>query len=79
MYNDRGAVLGIAQLTERVRPGVIHSFQANAKFDPLEPGKPGSIDRGGVVNLLTPGRWVSKHAPGMANNSCLVEITKWEV
>ncbi len=79
MYNDRGAVLGIAQLTERVRPGVIHSFQANAKYDPLEPGKAGSIDRGGVVNLLTPSRWVSKHAPGMANNSCLVEITKWEV
>jgi trimethylamine-N-oxide reductase (cytochrome c) len=79
MYNDRGAVLGIAQLTERVKPGVIHSFQACAKYDPLEPGKPGSIDKGGVVNLLTPSRWVSKNAPGMANNSCLVEITKWEV
>jgi len=78
MYNDRGAVLGIAQLTERVRPGVIHSYQAAARYDPLEPGKAGSIDKGGCVNLLTPSRMVSKNAPGMANNSCLVEIAKWE-
>ena len=79
MYNDRGAVLGIAQITERLRPGVVHSFQASAKYDPLEPGKPGSTDKGGCVNLLTPARMVSKNAPGMASNSCLVEITKWEV
>lgn len=79
MYNDRGAVLGIAQITERVRPGLVHSYQAGAKYDPLEPGKPGSIDKGGVTNLLTPARMVSKNAPGMANNSCLVEICKWEV
>lgn len=79
MYNDRGAVLGIAQLTERVRPGLIHSYQASAKYDPLEPGKAGSIDKGGVTNLLTPSRMVSKNAPGMANNSCLVEICTWEV
>jgi hypothetical protein len=30
------------------------------------------------MNLLTPSRWVSKHAPGEAQNSCLVEICKWE-
>ena len=79
MYNDRGAVLGIAIITERCRPGTVQSFQAGAKYDPLEPGKPGSIDKGGCVNLLTPSRMVSKNAPGMANNSCLVEIMKWEV
>ena len=79
MYNDRGAVLGIAQVTERVRPGMIHSYQASRKYDPLEPGKAGSPDRGGCTNLLSPGRMVSKNAPGMANLSCLVEISKWEV
>jgi molybdopterin guanine dinucleotide-containing S/N-oxide reductase-like protein len=79
MYNERGAVLGVVQITERVRPGLIHSYQAGAKYDPLEPGKPGSIDKGGCTNLLTPSRMVSKNAPGMANNSCLVEISKWEV
>jgi anaerobic selenocysteine-containing dehydrogenase len=78
VYNDRGATLAIAQVTERARPGMMHSFQASAKYDPIEPGKPGSVDRGGVMNLLTPSRWVSKNAPGEANNSCLVEISKWE-
>jgi molybdopterin guanine dinucleotide-containing S/N-oxide reductase-like protein len=79
MYNDRGAVLGIAQVTERMRPGVIHSYMASRKYDPLEPGKPGSIDRGGCMNLLSSSRMLSKNAPGQANNSCLVEISKWEV
>jgi len=79
LYNDRGATLGIAHVTERVRPGVVHSYESSGKYDPLEPGKPGSIDRAGCVNLLTPARMVSKNAPGMANNSCLIEISKWEV
>jgi len=78
LYNDRGAVLGIAQVTERLRPGVIHSYESSAKYDPLEPGKPGSVDRGGCVNILTPSRMISKNAPGMAPNSCLIEIAKWE-
>ncbi len=79
LYNDRGAVLGIAQVTERLRPGVIHSYQASGIYDPLEPGKAYSVDRGGCVNLLTPSRMVSKNAPGQAPNSCLVEISKWEL
>ncbi len=79
MYNDRGAVLGIAQVTERVRPGVIHSYESSGKYDPLEPGKAGSVDRGGCVNQLTPSRMMSRNVPGMAPNSCLIEISKWEV
>lgn len=79
VYNSRGVVLCCAHVTERVRPGVVHSYEAGARYDPLEPGKPGSIDRGGCINLLTPSRMVSKNAPGEANNSCLVEICKWEV
>jgi len=79
LYNDRGATLGIAQVTERLRPGVVHSYESSGKYDPIEPGKPGSIDRAGCVNLLTPSRMLSKNAPGMAPNSCLVEISKWEV
>jgi trimethylamine-N-oxide reductase (cytochrome c) len=78
VYNDRGAVLGIAQVTERVRPGVIHCYTSSGKYDPLEPGKAYSPDRGGCINILTPGRMMSKNAPGMACNSCLVEIAKWD-
>jgi anaerobic selenocysteine-containing dehydrogenase len=78
LFNDRGTVLCVAHVTERVRPGTVHSYEAAAKYDPLEPGKAGSPDRGGCVNLLSPGRIVSKKVPGEAQNSCLVEIAKWE-
>ena len=78
LYNDRGAVLGVAHVTERMRPGVIHSYEASAIYDPLEPGKPYSIDRGGCINILTPTRMISKNAPGFAPNSCLIEMDKWE-
>ena len=56
----------------------MHAYEASAKYDPLEPGKPGSPDRGGCMNQLTPMRMVSKNAPGEAQNSCLVEVAKWE-
>ena len=79
LYNDRGSVLGIAQLTERLKPGVIHSYCSCGKYDPVERGKVGSLDRGGCVNLLTNGRMMSKNAPGMTPNSCLIEVAKWEV
>jgi len=78
LYNDRGVVLCIAVVTERVLPGIVHSYGSSASYDPLEPGKVNSIDRGGCVNLLTPSRMMSRHVPGMAPNSCLVEIVKWE-
>jgi trimethylamine-N-oxide reductase (cytochrome c) len=78
VYNNRGAVLAIATITERVRPGTVHSYEGGSKYDPLEPGVPGCIDRGGCMNLLTSGRLLSKNVPGMASNSCLVEISRWE-
>jgi len=77
LYNDRGSVLCLAQVTERIRPGVLHSYYGSGKYDPLEPGKPGSTERGGCVNILTSARMMSKNAAGMAPNSCLVEIEKW--
>jgi molybdopterin guanine dinucleotide-containing S/N-oxide reductase-like protein len=77
MYNDRGAVLGIAEITERMRPGVAHCYYGSGKYDPIEPGNPDSPDRGGCVAILTPSRMLSKNAPGMAPNSCLIEIEKW--
>ena len=76
-YNDRGSVLLAAQLTERVPPGVVHSYESCATYVPV--GEPGnSPDRGGCINLLTPHRFISKNANGQAPNSCLIEIRKWE-
>ena len=57
LYNDRGSVLCCAVVTERVRPGVAHSYASSAKYDPLEPGKADSIDKGGCVNMLTRRGW----------------------
>ena len=78
LYNDRGSVLCIAEVTYRVPVGVMHSYGCSAKYDPVVP-VPGATDRGGCINLLTNGRMLSKNAPGMAPNSCLVEARKWEV
>ena len=78
LHNDRGAILGVALTTERVRKGMVFVYQAGAKYDPLEPGKADSIDRGGCANLLTPSKMVSKNSPGMACNSTCVEIERWE-
>jgi trimethylamine-N-oxide reductase (cytochrome c) len=78
LFNDRGSVICVAVVTERVKPGVIHSYASAAKYDPLIPGKVGSYDRGGCVNLLTSSRLLSKNVPGMTPNSCLIEVEKWE-
>jgi len=75
-FNDRGAVICAAQLTERIPPGTVHSYESSAVYKPVgEPGK--SPDLGGCVNLLTPSRMMIKKSHGMAANSCLIEITKW--
>jgi trimethylamine-N-oxide reductase (cytochrome c) len=76
MFNDRGAVILAAQVTERVPPGTVHSYESCADYDPV--GKPGeSPDRSGCVNILTPSRYITKNSAGMAPNSCLVQIQKY--
>lgn len=75
-FNDRGSVILCAQVGERLQPGTVHSYESCAVYDPL--GKPGcSADRGGCVNILTPDRFMSKYACGMAPNSAQIEIEKW--
>jgi molybdopterin guanine dinucleotide-containing S/N-oxide reductase-like protein len=78
IFNDRGAVLCIAEVSERMRPGVVHCYYGSGLYDPIEPGNPDSPDRGGCVSILTPSRVMSKNAPGMAPNSCLVEVERWK-
>ena len=77
LYNDRGSVLCAADVTYRVPEGVMHSYGCSAKYDPITT-ETGATDRGGCVNILTNKRWLSKNAPGMAPNSCLIECRKWE-
>jgi len=73
VFNDRGAVICAAQVTERLPPGTVHSSESCAEYDPL--GKPGeTADRAGCINILTPSRYITKNSAGMAPNSCLVDI-----
>lgn len=75
VFNDRGAVICAVRITERIRPGTVHSYESSAIYDPIgEPGR--SPDRGGCINLLTPSRMMIKKSHASASNSCLVEIVK---
>ncbi len=77
VFNDRGAVVCAAQVTERIPSGSAHSYESAADYDPVgEPGE--SPDRGGCINILTPSRTIIKKSHGIACNSCLVQIEKWE-
>jgi molybdopterin guanine dinucleotide-containing S/N-oxide reductase-like protein len=76
-FNDRGEVILAAQITERVPPGTVHCYESCADYLPL--GEPGySPDTAGCVNLLTPKRYITPTSTGMANNSCLIQVEKWE-
>ncbi len=75
VYNDRATVLLVAWVTEKIRPGVVHARVA-AKYEPVEPGNPDSIDKGGAVNLLISSRFMSQNVPGQVAQ-CLVEIEKY--
>jgi trimethylamine-N-oxide reductase (cytochrome c) len=76
-FNDRASVILAAQITERVPPGTVHSYESCAEYMPL--GTPGnSPDRGGCVNLLTSKRFITPTSTGQAPNSCLIQVEKWE-
>ncbi len=76
VFNDRGSVVCALDVTERTPEGICHSYESCADYEPT--GKPGdSPDLGGCINILTPSRFVTKNAHGLAVNSCLVEVRKW--
>ncbi len=76
-FNERASVILATQITERVPPGTVHSYESCAEYVPL--GTPGrSPDKGGCVNLLTSKRFITPTSTGQAPNSCLVQVEKWE-
>ena len=77
VFNDQGAVICAAQVTDRIMEGSAHGYESCAKYDPL--GKPGeSVDRGGMLNLLTPKKSQIKKAHSMGNSTALVELELWD-
>ena len=78
-YNDRGTIINILTVTPRMREGVVHAYSSGGGYDPQgDPGDPKTPDKGGTSNQLTNARFISKNCPGMAPNSCLVQVEKWE-
>jgi len=77
VYNDRGAVICAALPTQRLPRGVCHGYESAAIYDPMgEPGK--SVDRGGVLNLLTPHKTQTKTTHSLAGANALVEVEIWD-
>ena len=76
-FNDRGSVILAARATERLPSGTVHSYESCADYLPIgEPGK--SADKAGCINILTSKRYVTPTSTGMAPNSCLIQVEKWE-
>ena len=64
-------------LTRRLPRGVASSYESAALYDPMgEPGR--SVDRGGIVNLLTPHRSQTRSTHALAGAQTLVEIEPWK-
>jgi len=72
IFNERGAVLGGAYVTERIRSGVV-GIDHGARYDPIVPGR---LDRGGAINTITPRKTTSRNATGIATSGYLVEVER---
>ena len=71
-FNERGEVLGGAIVWERVMPGVVYQDHG-ARCDWIIGGK---LDRGGAINLISPGGTASKNCIGQATSGYLVEVQR---
>lgn len=76
LWNLRGSVVCAAQVTDRLRPGVVSACTGSAQYRPV--GEPGnSTDLGGCVNMLNPKKTITEQASGMAPNTSLIQFEKW--
>ncbi len=77
VFNDRGAVICAADISELVATGVAKSHEASGRFEMLEvQGE--TIEIGGSLNILTPERPQSVKTHSMSPNSTLVQVEKYQ-
>ena len=74
LFNGRGTVLCSAHITRRVHPETIHAYTSSGIYNPVKYGEYMSVDKGGCVNVLTPGRLMGDYVPAMVPNSCNIDI-----
>ena len=77
VFNDRGATLAAANPSLTIRRGVVH-LPTGAWYDPQTRGTPGSLEKHGNPNVLTPDRGTSSLAQGPIAHSALVEVERYE-
>ncbi len=76
VFNARGQMLAGVVVTDQVRPGVL-VIQEGGWYDPLEPGKVGSLDIHGSVNTISSDAPDSKLADGNPSHTLLAQIEKF--
>jgi biotin/methionine sulfoxide reductase len=77
LFNDRGACLAAAALTDTIRPGVIE-LPTGAWYEPLDFANPNSLEVHGNPNVLTKDIGTSKLGQGPTAHSCLVEVERYD-
>ena len=75
VFNDRGACLAAARLSDRIRRGVVR-LSTGAWFDPAETGSNRPLEKHGNPNALTLDIGASKLSQGCIAQTCLVEIER---
>jgi len=73
LFNDRGACLAGAVISDDIRPGVVR-LSTGAWYDPLTPG---GLDVHGNPNVLTADHGTSRLAQGPSAHTALVELERW--
>jgi anaerobic selenocysteine-containing dehydrogenase len=86
VFNDRGQALMGAYVNEKMMPGVVRAPDGGF-YDPIEPGNPQSLDKGGCMNYLSPHQYqdggpdfttdMPGGAPSPTWSAYLVEVEKY--
>ena len=77
VFNDRGACLAAARLSDRIRRGVVR-LSTGAWFDPADAGSNLPLEKHGNPNALTLDIGASKLSQGCIAQTCLVEIERFD-
>ena len=76
IFNERGAILAGAVVSDELRPGVIQ-ISTGAWYDPLDPAGSGSLEKHGNPNALTRDAGTSRLAQGSSAQTALVQVEKF--
>ncbi len=75
VFNDRGACLAAARLSDRIRRNVVR-LSTGAWFDPADADTNRPLEKHGNPNALTLDIGTSKLSQGCSAQTCLVEIER---